>query len=56
MVLHENLVVSVLINRSDKIVWREMERISTRTVQGVSLRGFLVIRRMQREQYDNLQN
>ena len=45
-VLHEALLVPVLLNGSETMIWREKERSKTRTVQMDNLRGLLGIMRM----------
>ena len=45
-VLHESLLVPVLTNGSETIIWREKERFRIRAVQIDNLRGLLDIRRM----------
>ena len=47
-VLHEELLVLVLLNGSETIIWREKDRSKIRAMQMDNLRGLLGIRRMDR--------
>ena len=46
--LHEGLLVPVLLYGNETMIWKEKERSMIRVVQMDNLRGFLVVKRMDR--------